>query len=1452
MNTHDICLNMIVKNESHVIKDTLENICKTINISYYVISDTGSTDNTVEIIKEFFDSRNIKGEIHLDEWKDFGYNRSLALAHAYKKTKYLIIFDADDRFVGDFKMPDVLDKDSYYFRIGTGVVYKRILLVSNHLKWSFMGVLHEFIWCHDKDNKDITNEYIEGNYYIESGKTGNRSSDPLKYQKDAAILEKAFYEAEKNNNYIKIRYSFYIAQSYRDSNQKEKAIEWYKKRAEFKDWNQEVYFSYFMVGKLYNDLQQYENAVYYWNLAYEADPERIETIYEIISHYRKKDQFKLALQYYNMIKNNTPDIADKLFIYHPIYDFLLNYEMSIICHYTKQYDQAIIIYDKLFQSKTLVNDLKINILDNYIFYISYIPNNLEIIENIFNFINSLYIINNNVLPKHVNIANKVIDFIKPYVNNIDNIQPLISKLPIKNLSSDIDVLKPREEITIMLTMTTCKRYNLFSQTINSFLRCCKDIHLVTSFFCVDDNSSEEDQKNMKDNYPFFQFYFKKEEEKGHLKSMNIIWDKLNELKPTYWLHIEDDWLFFKPSNYIQKSIDFLKKYKDQNIHQILFNKNYAETFQDYDIVGGQILDEKKEFLLHIKDQKGLTGKSCTYWPHYSFRPSLTITDTILKLGNYDSPNTFFEVDYSNKYFKNGFQSAFFNEINSIHIGKLTSERNNNNIKNAYDLNNITQFNSIQKKEDNDVKQNNYINNDVKQNNCQFIHLYDNKNITNNECGSGSLLYNINYDNLHVTQTMQILFKNNNFGSNKKIIHHILTHYNIWKKLKFDTANSCYVVTQHNISNNIYLPSLIELSNKCDIIILKDSFYENKNEPSTTINYHGFVNDNGMKKLSSYIINKKCLDKIFEHVYKNGINNNIIDTLTSLNLSIVTTKETIIYYDENIIKENKIENKYECFDLDHYNNRNTYLSLNNLDHIGDDIEFHKDIEINDLIHIADNNENIIAFNNLGYVKNNVNLNTLHKIPDNYEKKINLFINIHNYNMKYSNKIINNPLIVFNNKIIKNNEIKLLDTKNINELTQYTNNSNEYVGFCTNGSIKNTINIADFESNTDGVNTYIDLVKYVKTNYSNIESNNINYEAQRSNYINCGEAQRSNYINYSSSIDNYIYLEKSVFTYSNILDKDQDKIKNNIQSHNLLSINEMINYANINDNIMAFNKNNFYNNLDIILDNSYPDNGIYIKIREGLIINGINIYEEYKKEVEKKNKIRIKLICNKYNSTELCNKLNKISMGQMKWNNVEFTDKNFLIDYFVILDGIYDDTYYIPSKTMVIHQKDVEIINNNYIKIQRFNHFYSWNINKTFFELKYNNIEKKYNKILIQESVLNKNVQLYNLNLFYTYSDIENKNYNNIHEYKYCIVTEYNETLWDSILSECITLYYGVYNENLDQYKSVIVMDNKEPISYKMIHEIIVNDTWEKKFEDIKNDKLKILDNDNILAQICKNI
>ena len=152
-----ICLNMIVKNEGHIIGETLKRLVKQINFSYWVICDTGSTDNTREIIKEFFKKEGIPGELLEHEWVDFGHNRTLALKGAYKKADYIFIFDADDTIHGNVIIPK-LTHDMYKMKFGSGFTYLRPLLVTAHKKSKFVGVLHEYLTLEEGNPSDCTIE----------------------------------------------------------------------------------------------------------------------------------------------------------------------------------------------------------------------------------------------------------------------------------------------------------------------------------------------------------------------------------------------------------------------------------------------------------------------------------------------------------------------------------------------------------------------------------------------------------------------------------------------------------------------------------------------------------------------------------------------------------------------------------------------------------------------------------------------------------------------------------------------------------------------------------------------------------------------------------------------------------------------------------------------------------------------------------------------------------------------------------------------------------------------------------------------------------------------------------------------------------------------------------------------------------------------------------------------
>jgi GR25 family glycosyltransferase involved in LPS biosynthesis/glycosyltransferase involved in cell wall biosynthesis len=319
---------MIVKNESHVIKETLVNLCSYFDFSYWVICDTGSTDGTQQIIRDFFGEKGISGELLEHEWKDFGHNRSLALAAAYDKTDYLLVFDADDRIVGDFKLPREMTADSYYLKIGKEFSYKRTLIVNNRKKWCFKGVLHEFITCLEDASQSVD---ITGNYYMESSRSGSRNADPLKYSNDAAILEKAY--VEERDDGLRNRYVFYCAQSYKDAGNIPKAIEWYKKVLDLKTWDQEKYISYLRLGECFKHIGDEINMMYYWTKGYSFMPSRAETLYQLINYYRHKGEHRLCEMYYNVAKKICNPDTSALFNSNDVYEYKLDEEYTIFSYY---------------------------------------------------------------------------------------------------------------------------------------------------------------------------------------------------------------------------------------------------------------------------------------------------------------------------------------------------------------------------------------------------------------------------------------------------------------------------------------------------------------------------------------------------------------------------------------------------------------------------------------------------------------------------------------------------------------------------------------------------------------------------------------------------------------------------------------------------------------------------------------------------------------------------------------------------------------------------------------------------------------------------------------------------------------------------------------------------------------------------------------------------------------
>lgn len=625
---NSVCLCMIVKNESHVITETLKNLCENVNFEYWVISDTGSTDNTKELIENFFKEKNIPGELHDDEWKDFGYNRSKVLEYAFTApTEWLMTFDADDRIVGKLELPNLnkiknsTNPTMISLEIGSSFKYSRPFIFANDYKWKYVGVLHEYVDLVDGGNKHCV--LHKGNYHIDSRREGDRSKDPQKYLKDAMILEKAI-EEEKDEG-LKTRYTFYCAQSYKDCQKFDKSIELYLKRAKMGGYQEEVYLSFLYAGRMMTHLNFPEETIEATFLqGWESMRERSECLHSLALYLRLKNKYTKAYVYAKLGTKIPYPHHCQLFVEKDIFDWKIFDECAISAYYTKRYNEC----------------MKLNIT----------------------------------------ILQKVND--KRLVENLKFCLPHLRQMATKYTSYNF--IKPKvRTYGVTLTMTSCKRFDLFEQTVNSLINNVKDLYMVERFICIDDNSSHDDRLKMLEKYPFIEFHFKKPNEKGHVFSMNLIRKKLTD-NDRYVFHLEDDWVFLCKKNYIGEALRILRD--NQQIGQVLFNRNYAETFDDYCIEGGKPFVDG-QFLVHEFQLPPKYKISCEYWPHFSFRPSIIRREVFDKVGAFSNV-THFEKDYATRYTQAGFISAFYNSISTLHIGKLTSDKNG---VNAYTLNDVKQF-----------------------------------------------------------------------------------------------------------------------------------------------------------------------------------------------------------------------------------------------------------------------------------------------------------------------------------------------------------------------------------------------------------------------------------------------------------------------------------------------------------------------------------------------------------------------------------------------------------------------------------------------------------------------------------------------------------------------------------------------------------------------------------------
>tara|TARA_R110001583_G_scaffold1042_15_gene8990 strand:+ start:1221 stop:2540 length:1320 start_codon:yes stop_codon:yes gene_type:complete len=365
-----VTLCAIVKNESHIIKEMLESMIP--YIDRYDITDTGSDDGTPELIKEFMKEKGIPGEVYLSDWKGFGKSRTEALRNCDEKATYAWMIDADDKIDGVFEYPKEMTHHAYSLRLGRpDFSWFRNQIFKTGMGWQYSGVLHEFaeLTTIPPEQQQII-KWGPSDYYVNARTLGARNVgiDPVeKYSNDAEVLLSALTNEddpyyEPNN----VRYQFYLAQSYFDSQQWPEAEEAYAKRVEMGGWEEEVFFAKFRVAILKgvqgNDFEVVKEAYLdAWNYR----PGRAEPLYEISKMYRAMDKPRLAWIYSKIGTTIPYPENDILFIARDVYDWKMMDEFGSVAFYAGDFQNGLIACENLLSANKFEEEHKERIMNNY-------------------------------------------------------------------------------------------------------------------------------------------------------------------------------------------------------------------------------------------------------------------------------------------------------------------------------------------------------------------------------------------------------------------------------------------------------------------------------------------------------------------------------------------------------------------------------------------------------------------------------------------------------------------------------------------------------------------------------------------------------------------------------------------------------------------------------------------------------------------------------------------------------------------------------------------------------------------------------------------------------------------------------------------------------------------------------------------------------------------------------
>lgn len=357
----DICkkklaLLMMIKNEEKRITVSFDSVKDYTDT--FIILDTGSTDSTISICKEYCEKNNIKLHLREKPFVNFMVSRNDSLEFAdevlEKNNRFMLFLDCNDelhnaeelcKFVANYEGTAT----GFYLKqkwwTGNNIdTYFNIRMAKSNKGWRYKGVVHEY----------ITNEKLKDGPVV--GKDTIRLENVVLYQDRTKDDDKSFKRFFRDkellfNEYLKNpkdpRTLFYLGQTCGCLGNLHEAYKYYILRSREIGFIEEIYHSYFRLGEISQELKHpWEESMNWYLKAFEHS-QRAEPLVKIAEYYLNHDShgnnhgnMVTAYIYASMACKMVFPTNQILFIDRRCYFYKRWHTLSKVAYYAQQYKEG--------------------------------------------------------------------------------------------------------------------------------------------------------------------------------------------------------------------------------------------------------------------------------------------------------------------------------------------------------------------------------------------------------------------------------------------------------------------------------------------------------------------------------------------------------------------------------------------------------------------------------------------------------------------------------------------------------------------------------------------------------------------------------------------------------------------------------------------------------------------------------------------------------------------------------------------------------------------------------------------------------------------------------------------------------------------------------------------------------------------------------------------------------